>query len=46
VSAENKKLTEMLTVMCDNYNALRGQLTEYMSKNSENADRRKHIIVH
>lgn len=35
VSAENKKLTEMLTVMCENYNALRGQLTEYMSKNSE-----------
>ncbi|KAE7997231.1 hypothetical protein FH972_001881 [Carpinus fangiana] len=35
VSAENKKLTEMLTVMCENYNALRSQLTEYMSKNSE-----------
>ena len=35
VSAENKKLTEMLTVMCENYNALRSQLTEYMSKNSD-----------
>jgi predicted nuclease with TOPRIM domain len=35
VNAENKKLTEMLTVMCENYNALRSQLTEYMSKNSE-----------
>lgn len=33
VSAENKKLTEMLTVMCENYNALRSQLTDYMSKN-------------
>ncbi|KAJ8553612.1 hypothetical protein K7X08_024290 [Anisodus acutangulus] len=32
VSAENKKLTEMLTVMCQNYNTLRNQLTEYMSK--------------
>lgn len=35
VSAENKKLTEMLTVMCENYNALRSQLTDYMSKNLE-----------
>nr|QEE59961.1 WRKY transcription factor 40 family protein [Betula platyphylla] len=35
VSAENKKLTEMLTAMCENYNALRKQLTEYMSKDSE-----------
>lgn len=33
VSAENKKLTEMLTVLCENYNALRSQLTDYMSKN-------------
>ncbi|KAF3622894.1 hypothetical protein FXO38_31050 [Capsicum annuum] len=32
VSAENKKLTEMLTVMCQNYNALRNQLTEYLNK--------------
>lgn len=32
VNAENKKLTEMLTVMCQNYNSLRNQLTEYMSK--------------
>ncbi|XP_050230814.1 probable WRKY transcription factor 40 [Mercurialis annua] len=35
VSAENKKLTEMLTVMCENYNALRSQLMGYMNKNSE-----------
>lgn len=34
VSAENKKLTEMLTVMCQNYNALRNQVTEYMNKHS------------
>ncbi|KAK9922965.1 hypothetical protein M0R45_031401 [Rubus argutus] len=35
VSAENKKLTEMLTVMGESYNALRSQLLEYMSKNPE-----------
>lgn len=35
VSAENKKLTEMLTVMCENYNALRNQLIDYMNKNPE-----------
>ncbi|KAM1060733.1 hypothetical protein ACFX13_025899 [Malus domestica] len=32
---ENKKLTEILTVMGENYNALRTQLLEYMSKNPE-----------
>nr|BAN58138.1 putative transcription factor sperfamilly WRKY [Hyoscyamus albus] len=31
VSSENKKLTEMLTVVCENYNALRNQLMEYTS---------------
>ncbi|XP_060168192.1 probable WRKY transcription factor 40 [Lycium barbarum] len=31
VSSENKKLTEMLTVVCENYNALRNQIMEYMS---------------
>lgn len=35
IKAENKKLTEMLTVMCENYNALRSQLSDYMSKNPE-----------
>jgi len=35
VSAENKKLTEMLTEMCENYNALRRNLMEYMRKNPE-----------
>ncbi|CAN4086417.1 unnamed protein product [Withania somnifera] len=32
VRAENKKLTEMLTVMCENYNSLRNQWTQYLSK--------------
>ncbi|KAJ9178928.1 hypothetical protein P3X46_010773 [Hevea brasiliensis] len=35
VSAENKKLTEMLSVMCENYNALRSQLMDFMSKNQD-----------
>lgn len=35
VSAENKKLTQMLTVMCENYNTLRSQVMNYMSKNAE-----------
>ncbi|KAK7402367.1 hypothetical protein VNO78_14571 [Psophocarpus tetragonolobus] len=35
VSAENKKLTEMLTEMCENYNALRSNLVEYMRKNPD-----------
>lgn len=34
VSAENKKLTELLTVMCENYTELRNQLLEYTSKNT------------
>ncbi|KAK6127871.1 hypothetical protein DH2020_038379 [Rehmannia glutinosa] len=33
VSAENKKLTELLTVMCENYTELRNQLMEQTSKN-------------
>ncbi|CAA3014032.1 probable WRKY transcription factor 40 [Olea europaea subsp. europaea] len=33
LSAENKKLTELLTVMCENYNELRDRLTN-ISKNS------------
>ncbi|KAJ8755377.1 hypothetical protein K2173_019175 [Erythroxylum novogranatense] len=35
ISAENKKLTEMLTVMCENYNALKSQFMDYVSKNRE-----------
>ncbi|KAL2479025.1 putative WRKY transcription factor 40 [Forsythia ovata] len=33
VSAENRKLTELLTVICENYNELQKQLTKYTSKN-------------
>ncbi|KAG6413269.1 hypothetical protein SASPL_125977 [Salvia splendens] len=36
VSAENKKLTELLTVMCENYTELRNQLVEQTSKNMMN----------
>lgn len=32
VKTENKKLTEMLTVLCENYTVLRTQLMDYMSK--------------
>ncbi|XP_022724548.1 probable WRKY transcription factor 40 [Durio zibethinus] len=35
LNAENKKLTEMLTAMCENYNALQSQLRDLMSKNPE-----------
>ncbi|KAI3710867.1 hypothetical protein L2E82_40662 [Cichorium intybus] len=38
VSAENKKFTEMLTVMCENYNALQSHLADYMSKNPAPSD--------
>ncbi|KAJ7951983.1 WRKY transcription factor [Quillaja saponaria] len=35
VSAENKKLTEMLTEVCENYNALRNHLMDCMRKKPE-----------
>ncbi|KAK4761056.1 hypothetical protein SAY87_005949 [Trapa incisa] len=36
VSAENKKLTEVLTAVCEKYNALRSQVMDYlMAKNPE-----------
>ncbi|XP_060172745.1 probable WRKY transcription factor 40 [Lycium barbarum] len=38
LSDENKKLKEMLSVMCDNYNTLRNQLMEYMSKLHSNCN--------
>ncbi|KAL3511971.1 hypothetical protein ACH5RR_024688 [Cinchona calisaya] len=38
VSAENKKLTEILTVLCENYNSLRNHLMDYMSKNPGSID--------
>ncbi|KAA8525606.1 hypothetical protein F0562_007461 [Nyssa sinensis] len=36
ISTENKKLTDMLTFMCENYNALHNHLMDFMQKNSEN----------
>ncbi|KAJ4826463.1 hypothetical protein Tsubulata_019430 [Turnera subulata] len=35
MSAENKRLTAMLTVLCENYNTLQNRMSELMSKNSE-----------
>ncbi|XP_019054278.1 PREDICTED: probable WRKY transcription factor 40 isoform X2 [Nelumbo nucifera] len=35
MSAENKKLTQLLTVMCENYTTLQTQLKDLMSKNNE-----------
>ncbi|KAK8641721.1 hypothetical protein V6N13_011099 [Hibiscus sabdariffa] len=35
VNAENKKLTEMLSAMCESYNALQSQVMDLMSKNPE-----------
>lgn len=35
VSAENNKLTGLLTVMCENYNELQNRLKEYKIKNPE-----------
>jgi len=35
VTAENKKLAEMLSVVCENYNTLRSHLMEYTRKNGE-----------
>ncbi|KAL7165949.1 hypothetical protein ACSBR2_036757 [Camellia fascicularis] len=36
MSSENKKLTEMLFLICENYNALQGRLVDLMQKDSEN----------
>lgn len=44
VSAENKKLTEMLSVMCENYSELRNQLVEYTTKNPTTTSRLKRTI--
>ncbi|XP_048228232.1 probable WRKY transcription factor 40 [Ricinus communis] len=35
ISTENKKLTQMLTVLCENYNVLQNHLADLMSKNSD-----------
>jgi hypothetical protein len=43
VSAENKKLTELFTVMCENYTELKNRLMEHTSKNlgADNTPSRK-----
>lgn len=41
VSAENKKLTQMLTVMCENYNDLRSRLMDYTSKREINLSKKR-----
>ncbi|KAI7731398.1 hypothetical protein M8C21_011509 [Ambrosia artemisiifolia] len=38
LSAENKRLTETLTVMCENYNVLQKQLADYMNQNPAPSD--------
>ncbi|XP_076907402.1 putative WRKY transcription factor 40 isoform X2 [Bidens hawaiensis] len=38
LNAENKKLTETLTVMCENYNVLQKHVADYMNKNSTPSD--------
>lgn len=40
VSAENKKLTEMLMVVCEKYNSLRTQMVDYIAK----VNNKTHII--
>nr|QCV57354.1 WRKY transcription factor [Fagopyrum tataricum] len=35
VSAENKKLTEMLVVVCEKYNSLRTQMVDFMGKKND-----------
>ncbi|XP_075503633.1 putative WRKY transcription factor 40 [Primulina tabacum] len=41
VSAENKKLTDMLTVVCESYTELRNQLMEQTTKNPGASKKRK-----
>lgn len=43
INAENKKLTEMLTVLCEHYNALQNQFKELVmtKNNSENIETSK-----
>ncbi|XP_073296816.1 probable WRKY transcription factor 40 [Primulina huaijiensis] len=41
VSAENKKLTDMLTAVCENYTELRNQLMEHTSKTPGGPKKRK-----
>ncbi|KAF3446207.1 hypothetical protein FNV43_RR11386 [Rhamnella rubrinervis] len=41
ISSENKKLSEMLTVMCESYNALQSHLKKLISNNPEMINSRK-----
>lgn len=41
VNGENKRLTETLTVLCENYNSLRNQMKDYMSKTQVISKKRK-----
>ncbi|KAL1563848.1 WRKY protein [Salvia divinorum] len=45
VSAENKKLTELLTVMCENYTGLRNQLVLEQSRKRKAGSSNKNIHV-
>ncbi|GLT76864.1 hypothetical protein SLA2020_484980 [Shorea laevis] len=36
IRAENRRLTEMLTIVCESYNSLQNQFMELKNKNSEN----------
>ncbi|CAI9754149.1 unnamed protein product [Fraxinus pennsylvanica] len=45
VNTENKQLTELLTVICENYNELQKQLTEYTSKNPASKKRKAEGII-
>ncbi|KAL7152616.1 hypothetical protein ABFS83_04G109800 [Erythranthe nasuta] len=45
VNAENKKLTEILTVMCENYNELRNQLAEHQTSNNNNNNNHGGVLL-
>ncbi|KAI8529376.1 hypothetical protein RHMOL_Rhmol12G0220900 [Rhododendron molle] len=45
VKTENRKLTEMLTVLCENYTVLRTQLTDYMSKYPPAREEEEQLVV-
>ncbi|XP_010539541.1 PREDICTED: probable WRKY transcription factor 40 [Tarenaya hassleriana] len=43
VTAENKKLAQMLTVMCGNYDALKNQLMDYVNNNNSNSNMEREL---
>ncbi|CAH9142746.1 unnamed protein product [Cuscuta epithymum] len=53
LSEENKRLSEVLMVVCENYNALREQVREYVNKQSSNSnggsnssdDHHSHVVL-